>query len=321
VNANASDGAIRISHGRLMQLSFRSLPTLLAALLLLAAPHPVWPQDEAHIPREHHAWARFAPGSWKLVRIVTENFDPQGRVSTASVTETRTTLKEASPVGFTLLIESTVELDGKRIVSEPQQVAQHYNGALRGQMAHSRVLGEEAVTIGGKSYPCRVHRYEINGAGQKTVTRTHYSSEVAPYVLRRETTALDTANNAPTSRLLVEVKELNVPHLACGQTHLAARMRVAQTHAKGRETTEALSSVRVPGGVIWHDSTLVDPAGLKLSHSKLDLIDYQAIDHPQPRRDARLAHPAPLLALQGEGNLFGLCRGLRNRWFERRCGQ
>jgi hypothetical protein len=274
--------------------------------------------QEAEIPREHHAWARFAPGSWKLVRIVTENFDSGGRVTAASVSETKTTLKEAGAAGFTLLIESTVELDGKRIVSEPQQVAQHYNGALIGQTAHARVLGADAVTIDGKSYPCRIYHYEISGTGQKSITRTHYSSEVPPHVLRRETTALETATNTAISRVLVEVKELSVPHTACGQMHLAARMRVEQKHAKGRETTDALSSPRVPGGVIWHDSTLVDSAGNKLSHSKLELVDYHVVQRPQPARDVRTAGPVPLLSLredrcsmngrEARRGLFAQCR-------------
>ncbi len=270
-----------------MRLSSPRLAILiLAATLSHVSPRPASAQD-AEIPREHHAWARFAPGSWKLVRIVTENFDSGGRVTSASVTDTKTTLKEAGPAGFMLQIESTVELEGKRIVSQPQQVAQHYNGALTGQTAQSRVLGTEAVTIDGKSYPCRVYHYEIAGTGQKSITRTHYSSEVAPHVLRRETTALETATNSTISRVLVEVKELNVPHTACGQVHVAARMRVAQKHAKGTETTDALSSLRVPGGVIWHDSTLVDAAGNKLSQSKLELVDYHVV-----QRTNRPAMPA-----------------------------
>jgi hypothetical protein len=246
---------------------------------------PAVPQD---IPREHHAWARFAPGSWKLVRIVTENFDAAGKVTAASTTETKTTLKEAGADGFTLTIESTVEVGGKRIVSEPQQVAQQYNGAMHGQTASFRLAGSEAVTIDGKSYTCRVHNYEINGAGQKTVTQTLYSSEVPPHVLRRETSVYDVASGAVVSRVSVRVKELNVSHMVCGQTHLAARMHVEQKHAKGVETMDALTSPRVPGGVIWHSSVLADAAGVKVSHSKLELVDYHVVPRDEAPRNAQI---------------------------------
>lgn len=221
------------------------------------------------------------------MRIITENFDASGRATAASVTETKTTLKDASDDGFTLLIESTVELDGKRIASEPQTVSQRYNGALSGQVAQSRRIGDEAITIDGKSHPCQLHQYEISGAGQKTITRTHYCPDTAPYVLRRETTALETATNTATSRVLVEVKELDVPHMACGQSLPSARLRVTQRHAKGTETTLALSSVLVPGGVVWHDSTLLDPAGQKLSHSKLDLVDFHVVARDAEPPDAQ----------------------------------
>src|SRR5687768_12042599 len=97
--------------GRVCQSAIRNPQSAIAILLTLLCLTPL-PAISQEIPRQHHAWARFAPGSWKLVRIVTENFDAQGRVTGASVTETRTTLKEAGVDGFTLLIESTVELDG-----------------------------------------------------------------------------------------------------------------------------------------------------------------------------------------------------------------
>jgi hypothetical protein len=246
---------------------------------------------------------------------MTQNYDAAGRVSVASATETKTTLKEAGAERFTLVIESTVELDGKRIVSEPQQVTQRYNGALAGQMASSRLLRDEALTIGDKSYPCSVHQYEISGGGQKTITRTHYSAETAPYVLRRETRAIE--GNTVSSHVLVEVKELNVPHRACGQVLPAARMVVQQTHAKGKETTEALSSVRVPGGVIWHDSTLVDGDGKKLSHSTLELLDFHVVPR-EPAPDAGARRWPDMLSLRADpcwslsrGGLFSRCRWLR----------
>lgn len=268
-------------------------------LFFVAVDSQAQAQDHPHIPRQHHAWARFAPGSWKLVRIVTENFDANGRATAASVTETKTTLKDASDDGFTLLIQSTVELDGKRIASEPQTVSQRYNGALSGQVAQSRRIGNEAITIDGQSFPCQLHQYEISGTAQKTITRTHYCPDTAPYVLRRETTALETGTNSATSRVLVEVQELNVPHMACGQSLPSARLRVTQRHVKGTETTLALSSMLVPGGVVWHDSSMVGPTGRKLSHSKLELIDFHVVARDEAPPDAQtcsmpLWTPAPV---------------------------
>jgi hypothetical protein len=68
---------------------------------------------------------------------------------------------------------------------------------------------------------------------------------------------------------------------------LATRLRVVQKNAKGTETTEALSCVQVPGGVIWHDSTFTSPSGAKLSHSKLELIDFHVVERA-PAKDISL---------------------------------
>ena len=48
--------------------------------------------EEAGISARHHAWARFQPGAWKLVRVVTESLDENGRVIGVNVTETKTSL-------------------------------------------------------------------------------------------------------------------------------------------------------------------------------------------------------------------------------------
>lgn len=243
--------------------------------------------QDAEIPREHHAWARFAPGSWKLVQIVTENFDTGGRVVSSSATETRTTLKDVGQDSFTLLVESTVEVAGKKIVAEPKTIVQRYNGALPGQTAEVKSLAAESLTIQDQPYPCRVHQFAVTGPSGKTITKTHYAGTVPPYVLRRESSTLDAAGQNTTSQTVVRVTALDVPEKVLGELHSTAHVQIVQKHAKGAETTNAVSCLQVPGGVVSHESKELDAAGNLVSQSKLELIAYHVEPMPRELRGTR----------------------------------
>ena len=269
----------------------RTVSALLCLLAALAAAPAASCAQDVEIPRQQHAWARFAPGSWKLVRILTESYDASGRMTGTTSTETRTTLKAVGADSFTLLVESTIEVAGKKIVAEPKTLTQRYNGALAGQTAEVKTLGSETLTIEGKTYTCRVQQFEVTGTSSKTVTKTHYCVTAAPYVLRRESKTIDPASNLVTGHTLVEVTALDVPEMVLGQTHSTAQVSVMQKHAKGSETTTAVSSLEVPGGVVSHQSKELDAGGNLLSQSKLELIDYHVAQEAkapeQSRRELR----------------------------------
>ena len=75
-----------------------------------------------------HPWGCCQPGTWKLVRVVTETLDEGGRVIGSSTTETKTTLVAADRDGITLEIQASMEVAGKRFQAEPQTVKQGFHG-------------------------------------------------------------------------------------------------------------------------------------------------------------------------------------------------
>src|SRR5215468_6421002 len=79
--------------------------------------------DDAML-RQAHAWARFGRGAWRQARIVTENFDDDGKLASSSVTDNRTMVEDVSAGRVTLRIEATIEIAGQKVPAQPQVVKQ-----------------------------------------------------------------------------------------------------------------------------------------------------------------------------------------------------
>jgi hypothetical protein len=254
------------------------LPAIAAALPASAT------AQEGQILREHHAWGRFAAGAWKVVRLTTETFDGEGAVKHRSVTETRTTLTHADDEQFTLRIESTVEVVGKRIVAEPETVSQRYDGGGQGESVAVRGLGDDRVEIDGVSYTCQVREITVNGAGSRTVTKVYYRDDLPPFILRRASVATD-LSTTDTTESTMEVLALDMPAMIVGEMKSTTHTKLVQRHAAGSSITLAVSSLEVPGGVVSYTSKDVDDEGRTIRRSTLELADYGVVvPEARPRR-------------------------------------
>jgi hypothetical protein len=220
------------------------------------------------------------------VRVATEAFDADGKVTSVSVTEIKTTLTDADPEGYTLAVETTVEVAGKRIVSPPQVVSQCYSGAGRGQAVETRSLGSGRVTIDGADYPCEVRQIEVTGDVTRTVSRVHYCTRTVPYVLERESDSVDLASGAVTSRTTMQVVALEMPHKVLDQTQATTHFKSTSRHDRGTTVTVSVSSQDVPGGVVSQTTKELDPDGRLVRRSTLELVDYGAI-HVEDREGRR----------------------------------
>ncbi len=224
--------------------------------------------------RKSHPWGRFRPGSWKRVRLQTETFDADGKVTSTSLARTRTTLAGAGDEGLRLRVESTIDLAGKQVESEPQLVTQGWHGEASDREVAVTELGDDSVTIAGNRISCRVEQVETPAASGRLVTKTWYSERVSPYVLRRESTTYDRESGDVISRTDVEVVALSRSMRVLRQRRQAAEMRVVHTHAAGTIRTRLWSSLEIPGGVVAQESEEFDDAGKLVRRSKLDLIGY-----------------------------------------------
>ena len=86
--------------------------------------------QELGVTAKFHPWGQFDPGTWKMVRVVTETLNEQGQVVSTSTTDTKTTLVDIDNAGVTLEIQACMEVAGKRFEAEPQFVKQGFHGEL-----------------------------------------------------------------------------------------------------------------------------------------------------------------------------------------------
>lgn len=224
--------------------------------------------------RKSHPWGRFRPGSWKRVRLQTETFDADGKVTSTSLARTRTTLASTGDEGLRLRVESIIDLAGKQVESEPQLVTQGWHGEASDREATITDLGDDSVLIGGNRIPCHVEQVEALTASGRMLTKTWYSDRVSPYVLRRESTTYDRESGAVVSQTQVEVVALSRTMRVLRRRRQVAEMRVLHTHAGGKIRTRLWSSLEIPGGVVAQESEEFDDAGKLVRRSKLDLMGY-----------------------------------------------
>jgi hypothetical protein len=225
-------------------------------------------------PSDHHPWGRFPLGSWKLVRVVSEALDPQGRVGAVTTTETRTTLVASDASSYTLRVDVTVEVAGRRFASAPQMVKHGYYGENPGQPVSVKNLGNSQLALDGHMVACEVRQAVVESEGVKRVSTIHYSDSLPPYQLRRETTAEGVTDDKRVSSL-VEVVSLNLPQRVVDAIKNATYVKTTHKHPQGSKVTLEVQCDDVPGGVVSHWSSETDAQGKALRRSTLELVDYE----------------------------------------------
>jgi hypothetical protein len=257
-----------------------------AALLSAAPPRA----EEPASSRELDVWGRFAKGSWKQTRIISETLDETGKVTATTTTDVRTTIIGVDSNKVTLRINVTVEAGGKRYDTEPQTVQHGYYGEGPNQLTRIRELGKSDLTIDGKTFACRVQEVSIDGGRQKTVSKLFQADAQAPYVLRRETAFTDSTNAAANHNETAEVIMLEMPYKVRSEIKPTAFERSVQKNGKGTTITVDVTSVEVPGGIVMRTLKELDPQGHITRRSTVELVDYSAEEEQPSDFRPRLFH-------------------------------
>ncbi len=229
---------------------------------------------EALVPRSHHAWGRFPVGSWKQVRVHNETLDAKGNVVEASTTETVTVLTAVDENGYTLEVDVTVEVAGKRFLVQPQIIHQGFSGETNGQRAELRPVHMASVVIDGREIPTEVRESVVNGDECRRVNTVYYSDSVEPYVLKRETTCTDANGETTTSQTQVDVLALDMPVRLLNETMTSSHVKTVQKTAKGTAITLEVCCMDVPGGVVYHTAKELDSEGRVVRRGTLEIVDY-----------------------------------------------
>jgi hypothetical protein len=254
---------------------------LLISLIVLAATLPAGDcaGQEPALLQQQHPWTRFPVGSWKSVRVVSETLDDKGIVANVIRTETRTTLVAADAQGYSLRIESTVEVAGKRFASQPQIVKHGYYGESAGQPVTVKKLADEELVIDGRSVPSEVRQATFAADGVTRSSKIYFSSKISPYQLRRETTT-EGVPEEQGIKTTVETVALGLPQKVLSEVQPAAYVKTTRQSPQGTKVTLEVHCDNVPGGVVSHSSSDTDASGNTIRRSTLELIDYAIGGHP-----------------------------------------
>lgn len=268
----------------LLNRTARGAACLAAAAALAVAAATAQDGEEPENPGlrpEQHAWARFAPGAWKRVRIVTETLDADGRVQSRAVQETTTRLDKFENGFVTLRSEGVTDVGGQSLPIAVQTTVQGLSGQPAEGESKLRAMPEGAVTIEDASMDCRVEQLEVATPEQRTVT-TNYYSDHAPYLLRSEssTTALD--GGGLSTHTIMDVTALDMPYRIGDALRSTSVLRMLHKHAKGSTLTLARSALDVPGGIVAYSSRERDARGRVVRRSTLELVDYGGDLAPPP---------------------------------------
>jgi hypothetical protein len=226
------------------------------------------------IPREHHAWARFTPGSWSKVRKWTEELDEQGKVKSASTTETKTTLIGIDDSGCALQVEVTVEVAGKRFVAQPRQVRVGFDGGTNGARTEFRRAGEATLDLGGTAIRCAILESTLTNADTRVVSRLNYSDSVPPFILRREIVTTSADGKQILEQTTMDAVAVEMPQKVLTELLSASHVRTVQKQPNSSTFTLEVVCSDVPGGVVSHTSKDLDASGTPVRHSALELLDY-----------------------------------------------
>ena len=248
------------------------LGSIMTGLVTLLAVQ--WCAAEEGISARHHAWGRFQPGAWKLVRVVTESLDENSRVIASNVTETKTSLLRVDAADVTLEVEVGVEVAGRQFDGLPQRVKQGFHGEMADGNAKFFPATAAEVTVENRKIPCRSQQYEITNSAGRTAVTLFFSDTLPPYILRRESKTTDTAGTGVLNETVSEVIALDMPQRVLLEIKNAACVKTVQKTPKGTVTSLAMTSPDVPGGVVQQTTKETDGNGRLLRRSTLELLNY-----------------------------------------------
>ena len=210
------------------------------------------------ISAQHHAWGRFHPGAWKLVRVVTETFDDHGALASTNLTETKTTLQVESD-GVSLEIEVGMEVAGKQFDAQPQCIKQGFHGELLSPDLKVKPSQASELTVDDRKVPCRSQQMVGRRRQQDPYHRLllRHGPALHPQTAEhhhRPRRQGNLGSNQPRCRGRRSALEI------LGEIKRVACVKTVQKHAKGSVITLAMTFTEVPGGVVCHTSSEKDPA-------------------------------------------------------------
>lgn len=266
--------------------------------------------------RRTHPWARFEPGAWRRLRVVTESFDAAGESSGVNASERIERLVAVDDETYTLEVENLAPLAG---LPTPGAVERRHLSLLTDRSADlGKLTIEEAEpanisfggSLGGIVVPCRTWRATTTGEGatEEEVLSVAVGSD--PAVLRRTlATTLGGApgvGGVPGATVTANVSRLDLPALYAERLTRSWHLATTITHPSGSRTERAaVYSADAPGGLHSESAADFDATGRRTFWSVTDLVEsgrtpverVEAAEAPEPPAVSVEVHSRRLMRL------------------------
>ncbi|MCA9249423.1 MAG: hypothetical protein KDA42_20015 [Planctomycetales bacterium] len=228
------------------------------------------------VAEKDHPWARFQPGAWRKVRIVTEALDEAGDVVGSSVTESSSYLIDVSETSYALEIDTSVEVAGKRLPSKLQleELDLPADLGLAGEDSDYKLVGTATYAIDDKRIPCEVFEKQDDTPDGNRVTKIYYAANFSPRIVKQEQITTGANGDAPLDELTESIVAIDMPYRLSSGIVPTWQTKRQRKGPKGSTVAIEIHSSTIPGGLVAQSTKELDAAGRVLRRSTLELIDY-----------------------------------------------
>ena len=284
-NSRAQDSPAEPAESVSAQVVSATQPTLTEPTLETADLEAA--ESEAHepfqLPAEHHLWARFQPGAWRELQIVTETFDEAGQPTSRNITTQKEILNVVAEGKYVINVRATVDLGTKQIVGDWKTRVLDLATDSVGNLSETRRRENHPLSLAGCASDCQVWElyYVDNGRPLRDVV--HYDPERFPHILRRETSDVRGEESMPVEvEQRTEVTAIEVPCQIQQRILSCTCLRTYRQRAKGDSLRLAFINREVPGGEVVVRATDFDAAGRRVRWSVATVIDFGESEPPAP---------------------------------------
>lgn len=243
--------------------------------LPMAAPESEGPSlnDERavllELVRQKHPWARFEPGAWRRVEVLSEVFDETGAFAGRTVSERTERLIAVGERSYTLSIEPVVQIAGRRT---PGPVEARKLWLLNDRPSEQPIIAWTAgeptsISLGETVVPCRTWTIDSGVFGAEEPQREEkltlfVSQESQPAVLRRKRLSVLQGEAGPV--FTESVTRFSMPAIYGDELTAAWHTESTTEHPSGERTEAfAIHGHDAPGGLFQRAVAEYDAAGVK----------------------------------------------------------
>ncbi len=230
-------------------------------------------EDLIRTIRSAHPWARFEPGAWRRVVVVSEVFDEEGAFVGRSLSERTERLVSVDESTYTLSVESVVELGGLRTPAPAElRVLSILNDREAEGVTVTASPGEpSSISLGATAEPTRTWLLKSTTPSGTETETLHLATDAVPLVLRREYQSM--VDDAPGPQKTESITRHDSPALYGDELSAAWHTVSTTTHPTGARTEAfAVRGDDPPGGLFSESLTEYNAEGRKTRWAVTRLI-------------------------------------------------